>query len=99
MLQTRITNVLRKNICLTNVIEIMLFRRILPCQRRASPMWELKPEDPRTLELFYGATHGGMWKLLFKAQKSSWPMETEDMGISIAYPASPVSVRSPRSHI
>ena len=92
VLQTRITNVLGKNVALTNVIHIMLFRRILPCQRRASPMWEFKPEDPWTLQHFFGATHEGMWKLLFKAQKSIWPKETEDNSINFAYPASPVSI-------
>ena len=98
MLQTRITNVLGKNVGLTNVVQIMLFRRILPCQRRTSPMWEFKPEDPRTLQYFFGAMHEGMWKLLFKAQKSSWPMETEDIGINVAYPDSPVSIRYLRRH-
>ena len=95
----RITNVLRKNVGFTNVVQIMLFCRILPCQRRTSPMWEFKPEDPRTLEDFLGATHGGMWKLLFKVQKSSWPMETEDIGINVAYPASQVSIRYLRRHV
>ena len=30
-LQMRITNMLGKNVGLTNVVQIMLFRRILPC--------------------------------------------------------------------
>ena len=37
MLQKRITNALGKNVGLTNVVQIMLFRRILPCQHRAPP--------------------------------------------------------------
>ena len=52
------------------MVQIMLFRRILPCQRWASPMWEFNPEEPRTLQHFLSTTHDGMWKLLFKAQKS-----------------------------
>ena len=90
-LQTRISNVLGKNISLTDVVEIMLFRRILPCQRRASPMWEFKPEETRTQQHFLGTTHEGMWKPLFKAQKS-WPMETEDVGLNAKNPATLVSV-------
>ena len=66
-LQTRITNMLGKHVGLTNVVLIMLFRRILPCQRRASPMWEFKPKEPWTLHHFLNTTHEGMWKLLFKA--------------------------------
>ena len=87
----RITNVLSKSVGLTNIVQIMLFRRILPCQRRTSPMWEFNPEDPRTLQHFLGITHEGMWKLLFKAQKS-WPMETEDVGLNAKNPATLVSV-------
>ena len=64
---------LGKNVGLTNVVQIMLFRRILPCQCRASPMWEFNPEEPRTLKHFFGTKHEGIWKLLFKAQKMWHP--------------------------
>ena len=90
-LQTRITNVLGKNVVLTNVVQIMLFRRILPCQRGTSPMWEFNPEEPHTLQHFLDTTHAGIWKLLFKAQKS-WPMKTEDIGLDIENPASEVII-------
>ena len=70
----RITNMLSQNVGLTNIVQIMLFRRILPCQCGASPMWEFNSKEPRTLQHFLGTTHEGMWKLLFKAHKS-WPME------------------------
>ena len=46
MLQKRITNMPDKNVGLTNVVRIMLFRGILPCQSRASHMWEFNPDDP-----------------------------------------------------
>ena len=82
---------LGKNVGLTNVVQIMLFRRILPCQRRASPMWEFNPEEPRTLKRFFGTTHKGIWKMLFKAQKS-WHMETDVVGINIENSATPVSI-------
>ena len=72
MLQKRISNVLGKITGLTNVIQVMLVRRTLPCQLRASPMWEFNPEEPQTLKLFFGTTHKDIWKQLFKAQKN-WP--------------------------
>ena len=75
MLQKRISNVLGKNTGLTNVIQVMLFCRILSCQLRASPMWEFNPDEPRTLKFFFNTTHKDIWKQLSKAQKS-WPMET-----------------------
>ena len=61
-------------------------------------MWEFKPEEPRTLQHFLGTTHEGMWKLLFKAQKS-WPMETEDVGLDAENPATPVSVNFLKIHL
>ena len=67
----------------------MLFRRILPCQRRPLHMLEFNPAGPRTLQQFFGMTHEEIWKLLFKAQKS-WPETTEDIGLDCAHPATPV---------
>ena len=52
---------------------------------------EFKPEESWTLHHFLSTTHEGMWKLLFKAQKS-WPMETEDVGLNATNPATPVSI-------
>ena len=92
MLHKCISNMLGANTGLTNVIQVMLFRRTLPCQLRASPMWEFNPEGPRTLIRFFGTTHEEIWKLLFMAQKS-WPMKTEDIGLDIENPASEVSIR------
>ena len=83
-----------KNTSLTNVIQVMLFRRILPCQLRPSHMWEFNPEDPRTLKRFFGTTQEDIWKLLFKAQKT-WPKKTEDIGLHIENPATPVSMIFP----
>ena len=71
MLPKRMSNILGSNTGLTNVIQVMLFRRILPCQLRASPMWEFNPEEPQTLKLFFGTMHEDIWKQLFKAQKNS----------------------------
>ena len=91
MLQKRIKNIIEKNTSLTDVIQVMLFRRILPCQRRPLHMWEFNPEGPRTLQRFFRMTHEEIWKLLFKAQKS-WPETTDDIGLDCAHPATSVSV-------
>ena len=98
MFQKRNSNVLGKNTSLTNVIHVMLFCRVLPCQLRASPMWEFNAEEPRTLNRFFGTTHEDIWKQLFKAQKS-WPMKTEDIGLNSENPASAVSITFPKSSL
>ena len=54
-----------KGINLVNVGQVMLVRRILPCQWRLLRMWEFKPEGRGTLHHFFGTTHEGMWKLYF----------------------------------
>ena len=48
-LQSRIRSLLEKNTELINVIQVMLVRRVLPCQRRPLHMWEFNPEGPQTL--------------------------------------------------
>ena len=90
-LQKRIKNMISKNTSLTDVIQVMLFRRILPCQLRPLHMWEFNPEGPRTLQRFFGTTHEEIWKLLFKAQKT-WSKKTEDISLDSANLATPVSV-------
>ena len=79
-----------KNTSLASVIQVMLFRRILPCQRRTQYMWEFDPASPRTLQRFFGTKHKDIWKLLFKTQKT-WPPTTEDLGHDCAHPTTPVS--------
>ena len=49
MLQSHIRSLLKKDIGLINVIQEMLVRRVLPCQRRPLRMWEFNPEGPQTL--------------------------------------------------
>ena len=81
---------MEKNISLTDVIQVMLFHRILPCQCRPLHLWEFNPDGPRTLQRFFGTTHEEIWKLLFKAQKS-WLGTTEDLGLNCAHPPTPIS--------
>jgi hypothetical protein len=84
-LQSRICRMIEQGAELPNVIQIMLRRRILPFQDRASPMWAYKPEDPATVLSFFRTTHAQLWKVLFKPQKE-WPAEEEDIGLDAANP-------------
>ena len=56
-----------KKIKLVNVVQVTLFRRILPCQRRAFNMWEFDPAEHQTLRELFNMTHKDVWKVLFKA--------------------------------
>ena len=79
-----------KNIKLVNMIQVMLIRRILPCQRRAVNLWEFVPTEHRTLQRLYGMTHKGAWKELFKASEVP-PLTSEDRGLHAAWAPRPVS--------
>ena len=39
-LQNCVKNMISKKIKLVNMVQVMLFRRILPCQRRTFNLWE-----------------------------------------------------------
>lgn len=90
-LQTRIRSMVDKNIKPVNVIQVMLVRRILPCQSRTCHLWEFDPAEHQTLQQFFGTTHEDIWKVLFKASET-WPKMTEDRGHDLAHPASSVSL-------
>ena len=49
-LQNCIKNMISKKIKLVNVVQVMLFRRILPCQRRAFNLWEFDVAQHQTLQ-------------------------------------------------
>ena len=87
-IQTCIKSTKDKNIKLVNMIQIMLIRRILPCQRRAVNLWEFIPTEHQTLQRLYDMTHKGTWKVLFKASEVP-PPTSEDRGLHGA--------RAPRS--
>ena len=86
----RIKSMVDKNIKLVNVIQVMLFCRILPCQSRTCNLWEFDPAKHQTLQQFFGTTHEGIWKVLFKANQL-WPKTIEDRGYDLTHPASLVS--------
>ena len=48
-LQNCVKNMISKKIKLVNVVQVMLFRQILPCQRRAFNMWEFDQVKHQTL--------------------------------------------------
>ena len=79
-----------QEIKLVNVIQVMLFRRILPCQRRICNLWEFDPAEHQTLLEFFGTTHEDIWKVLFKAGEIP-PPTTEDRRLSAKRRANPVS--------
>ena len=80
-----------KKIKLVNVVQLMLFRRILPCQRRAFNLWEFDPAKHQTMRELFDMTHKDVWKVLFKGTEVPPPL-TEDRGLSAKRPANPVSL-------
>ena len=78
-----------KSVKLVDVIQVMLVRRILPCQRRSRPLWEFNPKKHRTLARLFETTHEGTWKLLFKGNEKP-PATDSDRGHDCTHPASKV---------
>ena len=89
-LRTCIKNMISKKIKLINVVQVMLFRWILPCQGRAFNMWDFDPAKHQTLQELFDTTHKNAWKVLFKAAEVPPPI-TEDRGLSAKRPANPVN--------
>ena len=83
-----------KKIKLVNVVQVMLLRRILPCQRRAFNLWEFDPAQHQTLSRLFDTTHEDAWKVLFKGSEVSQPI-TEDRGFCGKRQASAVSLFYP----
>ena len=90
MLQMRDKDMEVKNIKLVNVVQVMLVRRILPCQHKACNLWEFDPAKHQTLLELFGSSYKDIWKVLFKSGKS-WPDSAEDRGYQLSRPASSVS--------
>ena len=92
-LQGRIRSLTEKGIGLVNVVQVMLVRRTLPCQRRPLRMWEFNLEGQRTLQHFFGTTHEGMWKLYF-GEREQWSDTTEDVSLDCNHPDTAVSIQT-----
>ena len=79
-----------KNIELVNVVQVMLVRRILPCQHRTCNLWEFDPAKHQTLRELFGSSQEDIWKVLFMSGKS-WPDSAEDRGYQLSRPTRSVS--------
>jgi len=79
-----------KKLKLVNIVQVMLFRRILPCQQRDFNLWEFDPAQHQTLSELFDMMHKDIWRVLFKGAEVP-PSLTEDRGLSATRPANPVS--------
>ena len=79
-----------KHIKLVDVIQVMLVRRILPCQSRSLPLWKFNQKKHHTLKRLFETTHKDAWKLPFKGNEIP-PVTDLDRGHDINHPASEVS--------
>ena len=87
-----------KKIKLVNMVQVMLFRRILPCQRRAFTLWEFDPAEHQTLQELFDTTHKDVWRVLLKGAEVP-PSLTEDRGLSAKRPAHSVSSIHPVGYL
>ena len=89
-LQTCVQTLVDKKLKLVNVVQVMLIRQILPCQRRAFNLWEFNPAQHQTLSRLFDTTYEDAWKVLFKGAEAP-ASTTEDRGFSAQRHASVVS--------
>ena len=89
-LQTCIQSMVNKKLKLVNIVQVMLNRRILPCQQRAFNLWEFDPAQHQTLNRLFDTTHEDAWRVLFKSAEVPPPI-TDDRGFSAKRQASAVS--------
>ena len=78
-----------KKIKLVNVVQVMLFRRILPCQLWAFVLWEFDSAKHQTLRELDDTTHEDVWRVLFKGAEMP-PSLTKDRGLSAKRRSNPV---------
>ena len=88
-LQTCIQSLVDKPVRLVNIIQVMLVRRILPCQQRDFNLWEFDPVQHQTLSRLFDTTYEDAWRLLFKGAEAP-ASASEDRGYSSQYHASKV---------
>ena len=67
-LQSRIRDLLERDVSLIKIIQVMLLRRVLPCKRRPFWMWEFNLEGTQTIQHFFGMTLEGMYHLFFRSK-------------------------------
>ena len=88
-LQTCVQSMIAKDVKLVDVIQVMLVRRILPCQRRSRPLWDFNPKKHQTMVRLFETTHEDAWKLLFKINEKP-PVTDSDSGHDVRHPANEV---------
>ena len=93
-LQTYIKDLIDRKVKLATVVQVMLFRWILPCQRWAFNLWEFDPAQHQTLSRLFDTTHEDAWKVLFKSSEVHPPI-TEDRGFCAKRQANVVSLFYP----
>ena len=89
-LQACVQKLVNKNLKLVNVVQVMLIRRVLPCQQWAFKLWEFDPAQHQTLSKLFDITYEDAWKVLFKGAEAP-ASATEDRGFSSQRPADEVS--------
>ena len=89
-LQACVQKLVNKKLKLVNVVQVMLIRRILPCQQRAFKLWEFDLTQHQTLSKLFDTTYEDAWKVLFKGAEAP-ASATEDHGFSSQRQAGEVS--------
>ena len=90
-LQNCAKNMISKKIKIANVVQVMLFHRILPCERRVFNLWEFDAAQHQTQRELFDTMHKDVWKVLFKASEVP-PHTIEDRGLSAKRHANSVSI-------
>ena len=65
---------MNKKIKLVNMDQVMLVRRILPCQRWAFNLWEFNSAKHQMLRKLYDTTHKDVWRVMFKSAEIPPPL-------------------------
>ena len=89
-LQTCLQNMITRKIKLVDVIQVMLVRRILPCQHQTCYLWEFDLAKHQTLLRLFGTTHEDIWKVPFKGSETPPPL-TKDRRLNFKRHANSVS--------
>ena len=79
-----------RKITLVDVIQVMLVRWILPCQRRTCYLWEFNPAEHQTLLRLFDTMHEDIWKVLFKGSETPPPL-TKERGLNFKHQTNSVS--------
>ena len=83
-----------KKLRLVNVVQVMLVRRILPCQERAFNLWEFNPEQHQALSGLFDTMYKGAWRVLFMGAEAP-ASATKDRGFRSQRQADEVSDSTP----